>query len=113
MDTIRIKIFSKSSPKNTIKRWLELELHAYLGIPLFYRSGMTEFKGRSYRFMVMERLCCVLSHSVLSDPLQPHGLYPPRLLCPWDSPGKNTGVGSHALLQGKWTHRRSQTKMVL
>ena len=24
----------------------------------------------------------------------------PRLLCPWDSPGKNTGVDSHALLQG-------------
>ena len=23
-----------------------------------------------------------------------------RLLCPWDSPGKNTGVGSHSLLQG-------------
>ena len=39
------------------------------------------------------------SHSVLSDPLQPHGLWPARLLCPWDSPGKNTGVGSHSLLQ--------------
>ena len=25
--------------------------------------------------------------------LQPHGLYSARLLCPWDSPGKNTGVG--------------------
>ena len=25
---------------------------------------------------------------------------PARLLCPWDSPGKNTGVGRHALLQG-------------
>ena len=32
--------------------------------------------------------------------LRPHGLYPTRLLCPWDSPGKNTGVGSHSLLQG-------------
>ena len=39
------------------------------------------------------------SHSVLSDPLQPHGLWPARLLCPWDSPGNNTGVGSHSLLQ--------------
>ena len=28
------------------------------------------------------------------------GLQPARLLCSWDSPGKNTGVGSHALLQG-------------
>jgi len=25
---------------------------------------------------------------------------PASFLCPWDSPGKNTGVGCHALLQG-------------
>ena len=29
-----------------------------------------------------------------------HGLYPARLFCPWNSPGKNTGVGYHSLLQG-------------
>ena len=32
--------------------------------------------------------------------LRPHGLWPARLLCPWDSPGKNSGVGCHGLLQG-------------
>ena len=32
--------------------------------------------------------------------LQPHGLQPTRLLCPWDFPGKNTGVGCHFLFQG-------------
>ena len=32
--------------------------------------------------------------------LRPHGLSPTRLLCPWDSPGKNTGVDCHSLLQG-------------
>ena len=32
--------------------------------------------------------------------MQPHGLWPISLLCPWDSPGKNTGMGCHALLQG-------------
>ena len=32
--------------------------------------------------------------------VQPHGLQPTRLLCPWNSPGGNTGVGCHALLQG-------------
>ena len=32
--------------------------------------------------------------------LWPHGLQPARLLCPWDSPGKHTGVHSHSLLQG-------------
>ena len=36
----------------------------------------------------------------MSNSLQPYGLWPTRLLCPWDSPGKNTGVGRHVLLQG-------------
>ena len=35
--------------------------------------------------------------SVVSDSLRPEG--PPRLLCPWDAPGKNPAVGCHALLQ--------------
>ena len=38
--------------------------------------------------------------SVVSNSLRPYGLRPTRILCPWDSPGKNTGVGCHALLQG-------------
>ena len=40
------------------------------------------------------------SRSVVSNSLWPHGLQPTRLLRPWDSPGKNTGVGCHFLLQG-------------
>ena len=36
----------------------------------------------------------------MSDSLQPCGLQPARLLCAWGSPGKNTGVGYHALFQG-------------
>ena len=35
----------------------------------------------------------------MSDPQRPHGLQPSRLLCPWDFPGKSTGVGCHCLLQ--------------
>ena len=42
----------------------------------------------------------VLSGSVTSDSLWPNGLQSTRLLYPWDFPGKNTGVGSHFLLQG-------------
>ena len=38
--------------------------------------------------------------SVVSDSLQPCGLKPARLLCPWNSPGKNTGVSCHSFLQG-------------
>ena len=42
----------------------------------------------------------MLGWSVVSDSLQPRGLSPSRLLCPWDFPGKNTGAGCHFLLQG-------------
>ena len=35
----------------------------------------------------------------MSYSVRPHGLQPTRLLRPWDSPGKNTGVGCHFLLQ--------------
>ena len=40
-------------------------------------------------------LCAVLSYLVMSDSLQPHGLY-----SPWNSPGQNTGVSSRSLFQG-------------
>ena len=41
------------------------------------------------------------SHSVVPDSLQlSRTIQSTRLLCPWVSPGKNTGVGSHSLLQG-------------
>ena len=35
----------------------------------------------------------------MSDSMRPRRRQPTRLLCPWDSPGKNTGVGCHFLLQ--------------
>ena len=42
----------------------------------------------------------VAAKSLQSCPtLRPHGLQPTRLLRPWDSPGKNAGVGCHFLLQ--------------
>ena len=55
-------------------------------------------------------ICCNLlfSHSGVSDILRPHGLQPARLLCPWDSLGRNAGVGSHSLLQGIFPTYRSQ-----
>ena len=50
---------------------------------------------KKYGFLVpTHRECESESHSVVSDSLQPHGLY-----SPWSSPGQNTGVGCHFLLQ--------------
>ena len=43
---------------------------------------------------------CVFSCLVRFDSLQPHGLQPTRLLCPWNFSGKNTGMGFPFLLQG-------------
>ncbi|KAF5918010.1 hypothetical protein HPG69_019816, partial [Diceros bicornis minor] len=51
-----LKFYQRAAKKDCIKKWIELKQLDYLGIPLFYGSGLTEFKGRSYRFMVMERL---------------------------------------------------------
>ena len=43
--------------------------------------------------------CCCWVASVVSDSARPHWWKPTRLPRPWDSPGKNTGVGCHFLLQ--------------
>ena len=48
-----------------------------------------------YRTLVYAQLCLILCN-------------PSRLLCPWDSPGKNTALGCHFLLQGS-SHLRDQT----
>ena len=59
------------------------------------------FSFESLRIRFICTKCCrprdILSESlsVMSDSLQPHGLY-----SPWDSPSQNTGAGSHSLLQG-------------
>ena len=50
---------------------------------------------------------CVLSCSVVSDSPQPHGLSSARLLCPWNFPGKSTGVDCHFLLPGIFPNQGS------
>ena len=56
-----------------------------------HRPGETEVKTTGCL-----HACLVIS--VVSDSLKPYGQT--VALCPWDSPGKNTGVDCHALLQG-------------
>ena len=56
--------------------------------------------GMWVHLIVLKKESENVSLSVLSAPLRPHALQPARLLCPRDSPGKNTGVDCHLLLQG-------------
>ena len=51
-------------------------------------------------------VCLCISRSVVPDCLLPHGLPPIRLLCPWDSPGKDTGVGWHVLQRYPLLHSK-------
>ena len=65
--------------------------------------------------------------SVVSDSVRPHRRQPTRIRRPWDSPGKNTGVGCHFLLQcmkvksesevtqscpTQWPHRLKPTRLL-
>ena len=70
--------------------WLEFQ-------PLFLQSAL---KSKS------------VSHSVMLNSLQPHGLQPARLLCPCDSAGKNFGLGRHSLLQGVFPTQGSNTGLL-
>ena len=49
----------------------------------------------------------------MSNCLWPHGLLPTRIICPWDSSGKNTGVGCHAFLQGIFLIQGSNLHLLL
>ena len=72
-----------------------------LGDPLTLQCVYTDlghipnFSGVCY-----DKVCACSVASVMSNSLKPHEPQPTRLLCPWDSPGKKTGVNSHAFLQG-------------
>ena len=64
----------------------------------FQREGIFVYI-QLIRFAVLQKLMCAQSLSCVQL-LQPHRLQPARLLCPWDSPGKNSGVDYCFLLQG-------------
>ena len=67
-----------------------------------YLAKFTSFQVISFQGWVhvtSRCCCCCWVASVVSDSVQPHRQQPTRLPSPWDSPGKNTGVGCHFLLQ--------------
>ena len=72
-------------------------------------------KIKAERWVVVEegaRKGCVCVRSVVSNSLQPHGLQPTSILCPWNSPGKNTGVGCYFLLQGIFLTQGSNSSLL-
>ena len=86
-------------------------------IPYPFTQNNYELKGTLSRNIgctvyQLYDLCALHAQSLhLCLTLRPHGLQPTRLLRPWDSPGKNTGVGSHALLQGIFLTQRSNPSL--
>ena len=70
---------------------------------LFHSCNMSQYSGTCVHAKLLQ-LCLTLC--------DPHGLWPARLLCPWDSPGKDTGVGFYALLQGIFLIQRSNLPLL-
>ena len=80
---------------NSYQRFLDLLLRLWI---MFKNLIYWEHKLQS-PFEHSLAYCCLVAKFCLTL-LQPRGLQPIRPLHPWDSPGKNTGVGCQFLLQG-------------
>ena len=63
--------------------------------------------GASFYMLAVSSSCVRLSHSVMSESLPPMDRSPPGFSIHGDSPGKNTGVGCHAHLQGIFSTKKS------
>ena len=79
-------------------------VHIYKGILILLSHkkehiGVSSNEADEPRAYYMLLLLLLLSHPVVSNSVRPHRRQPTRLPRPWDSQGKNTGVGCHFLLQ--------------
>ena len=98
--------WAHSAPATPVS-WLVLKLAKYSCLRAFALalpySHIAYFSGVCVCVCVCVRAhmgTCMLSRSIVSNSLWPHGLQLSSLLCLWDFPSKNTGVGCHFLLQG-------------
>ena len=76
-------------------------------------NSMLKYFRQGIRFPFSQlqiHLVCVCAELCLT--LRPHGLWPTRLLCPWDFPGKNPGVGRHTLRQGIFPTQGSNLRLL-
>ena len=79
------------------------------GNQLFILQDAVPFFNPKFILTTQKKHCrsCIQAQSCLNL-LQPHGLWPTRLLCPWGFPGKNTGVGVISSSKGSsWPRYRS------
>ena len=77
-------------------------------------SGRPQGKvaGHSLSFLLLVFSLVQFSRSVVSDSLRPHESQHTRLLCSWNLPGKNTGVGCHFLFQGIFPTQGSNLRLL-
>ena len=96
-----IQLLDKWSPFLNDEMITQNVLALPLSLSRIKKSTSTDLHGfYIYIYSYIYTHAYLLSHFSHVWLLQPYGLLPTRLLCPWDSPGKNTGVGCHVLLQG-------------
>ena len=105
--TIAYALWSPGADTSEFTRcdhWTRSALEATpTGEPTAMRSPRTAPRGQPLRQKTQHSqtqniLCCYVTW-VVSDSVRPHRQQPTRIPRPWDSPGKNTGVGCHFLLQ--------------
>ena len=97
----------------SISRWMDKKavVHIHNGILLIWISS-NEVDVNLVPCLTIVKHVLGLSQSVMSNSLWPYELQPTRLLCPWDSPGKNTGEGCHFLLQEIFPSQRSNPRLL-
>ena len=93
----KVKVKSLSCVRPLVTPWTA----AHQAPPSMGFSRQEHWSGLPFPSPMHESGKWKWSHSVVSDSQRPHGLQPTRLLCPWDFPGKSTGVGCHCLLRTK------------
>ena len=76
----------KNTLESVLMRWMKLE-------PIIQNEVSQKEKHRYSMLLLLQYA------SVVSDSVRSHRRQPTRLPCPWDSPGKSTGVGCHVLLR--------------
>ena len=105
--SLKLKCLDLFPESPTVDMWQDQTLGYYWDSKKTWAEDVL-FEDHHDSILLRSERCGAMnvSHSVVPDSLQPHGLQSIRLLCPWDPPGKDTGVGCHILL--RWSNEETQ-----